>query len=129
MHPCPRCGSELVISYPLGPTMWVETCSACGYEGGGTISFPPQIANDDLPILIVYVVDSGPQRFRLFSLYRRVLKASPARAKVLLDTTPVEIARGPRMLVERCIKEFQTAGATLRVVAEPEVAPDRGGIT
>jgi hypothetical protein len=97
--------------------MWLETCSACGYEGGGTVSFAPEIANDDLPDWIVYVVDPGPQRARLFSLYRRVLGVSPAIAKMLLDSASVEIAPGPRMLVENRIREFEEAGATLQVIA------------
>ena len=116
MYPCPRCGADLVVSHPLGLTMWLESCSACSYEGGGTAYFAPEIANDDLPVFIVYVVDSGPQRTRLFSLYRRVLGVSPARAKMLLDTTRVEIARGPRIVVESYIREFESAGAALQVV-------------
>lgn len=124
MHTCPRCGAELVVSHPLGPTMWMEFCADCGYEGGGTASFVHE--NDDLPILIVYVVDPGPQRVRLFSLYRRVLGLSPARAKAFLDTSQVEVARGPRMLVDSCIREFESAGATLQVVvAEDENYKDR----
>ena len=39
MQPCPRCGAELVVTNPLGPTFWVERCPACGHEGGGTVSF------------------------------------------------------------------------------------------
>ena len=39
MRACPRCGTKLVITNPLGPTCWTEQCPACGYEGGGTVSF------------------------------------------------------------------------------------------
>jgi hypothetical protein len=91
--------------------------------GGGTVSFavphgpdPPVVENDDQPILIVYVLDPGPSRSRLFRLYRRVFHASPARAKALLLAPRVEVARGTRLEVERLIEEFRLAGAMLEVV-------------
>ena len=116
MRGCPRYGAELVISNPLGPTTWIENCSVCNYEGGGTASFViPEVENDDWPILAVYVVDPGPLRPRLFQLYRDILGASPERAKALLSTARVEVARGSRMEIQPYIDKFRTAGATLEV--------------
>lgn len=88
----------------------------CGYEGGGTVSFViPEIENDNLPILTVCVVGPGPQRARLFQLYREVLGASPKQAKALLAASRVEVARGSRMEVERYIDKFRAVGASLEV--------------
>ena len=119
MRPCPRCGAELVIAYPHGPTTWVESCPVCGYEGGGTAYFivphEPGIENDDWPILSVCVVDPGPQRSRMFQLYREVLSVLPEQAKDLLSTPRVEVARGPRMVVDRHIDKFRAAGAKLEI--------------
>jgi hypothetical protein len=116
MRPCPRCGAESIISNPHGPTTWVENCSACGYESGGTASFvTPEVADDDWPILSVCVVDPGPQRPRLFQLYREILGASPKQAKTLLSTARVEVARGSRMEIEPYIDKFRAVGATLDV--------------
>jgi hypothetical protein len=72
-HSC--LGSQLTHKSPLPSTP---------DEGGGTISFVRQIENDDLPILVVYVVDPGPQPVRLFSLYH-----------VGLDAATVDIADVP----------------------------------
>ena len=116
MRSCPRCGAELAISNPHGPTTWVESCHACGHEGGGTVSLAEaEIANDDWPFLTVCVVDPGRQRFRLFQLYREILQVSPHQAKALLAAPRVEVARGSRMEVEPSVDKFRAAGATLEI--------------
>ncbi len=74
-----------------------------------------EIENDDWPILTVCVVDPGPQRPRLFQLYREILGASPKQAKALLAASRVEVARGSRMEVERYINKFREIGAALEV--------------
>ncbi len=109
---CPNCGGELVVE---GLTVWKSTCASCGYVTGGTAYFGPLIENDDLPILIVCVVTPGENRSKIYQLYRKVLGVSPDQAKALLDVSRVEVARGPRMQVEKYIKAFEAAGATVRV--------------
>jgi hypothetical protein len=71
-----------------------------------------------MPILSVRVLDPGPQRNRLFQLYRTTLGVSPQRAKDLLDMKRVEITRGSRMEVEKYIKQFEAAGVILDVVVD-----------
>jgi len=46
MRACPQCGAELLIEHPKGPTMWVERCTACTYEGGGTVSLRIGLPDD-----------------------------------------------------------------------------------
>jgi hypothetical protein len=46
MRTCPQCGAKLVIEYPQGPTMWVERCTACAYEGGGTVNSGIELPHD-----------------------------------------------------------------------------------
>ena len=29
----------MIVEHPKGPTMWVERCTVCSYDGGGTASF------------------------------------------------------------------------------------------
>ena len=112
MYRCPNCGAKLVVE---GLTVWTSTCTSCGYVGGGTAYFGPQIENDDLPILVVCVVAPGNDRPKIYQLYRSVLRVSPDKAKSLLDASIVEVARGSRMEVETYIKAFEAAGATISV--------------
>jgi hypothetical protein len=53
MRTCPQCGAELVIEHPRGPTIWVERCTACSYEGGGTASLDwsfPRLTDSDTDV-------------------------------------------------------------------------------
>ena len=120
MQTCPQCGAELVISHPLGLTTWLEKCSSCEHEGGGTAYVGPMDEIDNSPEVVVYVIDPGSQRDQLFQLYRQVLGVSPADAKTLLSSTRVEVARGKLALIQPTIQEFETAGATLEVATAPQ---------
>jgi hypothetical protein len=102
----------------MGPTMWVERCAKCGYEGGGTVSYAQPFEIDDVPILIAYVVNPGQRRSELFQLYRQYLRVTPERAKSLLDEPRVEIGRGRRGRLDERIEEFRNAGATIELVEE-----------
>lgn len=119
---CPRCGESLIISRPHGPSTWVERCPGCGQEGGGTVSIPPpDIADDNGAEFTIDVVDPGPNRSRLFHLYRETLGLSPAEAKKLLALPRVAIAHGPRMGTWQLVQRFQSTGATLDFVRDPDL--------
>ena len=74
----------------------------------------PQIANDDWPILIATMVDSGPNSTAVFVLLRDTLGIPPATAKAHLHS-PIQIARGSRMEIETVIDRFKRAGAVVEV--------------
>jgi hypothetical protein len=61
------------------------------------------------------VTDPGPQRAAMFALYRQTLEVSPVEAKRLLDLFNVEVARGPRMKIQRIAEKFRIVGATVEI--------------
>ena len=112
MPQCPNCGAESTIE---GLAVWQLSCPACGYSAGGTAYFGPDIEKLDHPTFVVCVVDPGHDRTKVFQMYRKLLNVSPEIAKSLLSTPSVEIMRGPRIQIEKCIKDFESGGAKLSV--------------
>jgi len=76
------------------------------------------VANDDWPTFVVRVIDPGPNRAAVSALYRQSLGIGPEEAKGLLAIPSVEVARGPRMLIEDAVSTLTAAGARVRVTTE-----------
>jgi hypothetical protein len=79
-----------------------------------------EIANDDWPIFAVTVTNPKQNRSMVFALLRQALNIGPAVAKELLDSSRVEVARGPRILVEPVAVRFRSAGAEVEITPAPD---------
>jgi hypothetical protein len=126
--PCPYCGMPL-------RTDQARQCFECGmdwHDPGAplrrsvtrrpdrrrTSVMKGSIACDDWPIYTVHVIKVGHQPAKVFSLLRKTLQVTPATAKAMLSSPRIEVARGPRLLVEPVADQFRSAGAEVEMKSD-----------